>query len=179
MFTSLREKIGNYLLEKRAKDLEKKRSPKVTNFSAAKTAGVLFTLGTDEEFKTIKSFLNYLIEQDINVIALGYYPGKEIPEAYLLRKGFNFYCQEDLNWVYLPQNNNVEKFIAPQLDLFVDLTLTKQLATSYVARLSKSTFKVGAKEVNERAYDLFFDIEKDRTIQNLIQQITHYVGNFQ
>ena len=178
MFTSLRKKIGSSLLEMHAKNLEKKRTPKVTNFSNAKTAGVLFTLGTDEEFKTIKTFLNYLIEQDINVVALGYYPGKVIPEAYLLRKGFNFYSQQDLNWLYLPKNSNVEKFLEPKLDLFIDLTLEKQLATSYVAHLNKSTFKVGAKNANERAYDLFFDIQKDRSIKNLIEQITHYVASF-
>ena len=179
MFTSLRKKIGNYLLDKRAKEAAKKRKPQVTNFGAAKTAGVLFTLGNDEEFKTIKTFLNFLIDKDINVVALGYYPGKVIPEPYLLRKGFNFYCQEDLNWTYLPKNSNVDKFIEPSLDLFVDLTLEQHLPTSYVARLSKSTFKVGAKNANENAYDLFFDIEKDRSIENLIQQITHYVGSFQ
>lgn len=178
MFTSLRKKIGNYIIDKRKKEVCKHRKAKVTNFQAAKTAGVLFNVTDDADFNTIKHFLNFLIDKDIQVVTLGFVDDKEIPEAYLMRKGFNFFCQEDLSWYYIPKNANVDNFVKPQLDLFVDLSLQKKMPTTYVANLSNSSFKVGAKGVNEEAYDLMFDIEKERSIAYLIDQITHYVGSF-
>lgn len=166
-------KIGRFNLKKRLKTLNRK--VKTHNFETAQSAGILFSPANEESFNTVKNFLSFLSEKDMKVIALGYYPGKKIPEKYLMRKGINFYCKTDLNWYYKPKNELIDQFIKQDFDILFDLNLEDYFTTKYVGSLSKAAFKVGKNQ--ENAYhDLVFDIDKNNSVEYLTEQIKHYLN---
>ncbi len=166
-------KIGRFNLKSRQKNLTRK--VKTHNFETAQSAGILFSPANEESFEAVKSFLSFLSQQNMKVIALGYYPGKKIPQAYLMRKGINFYCNTDLNWYYKPKNEIVNQFISQDFDILFDLNLNDYFTTNYVGSLSKASFKIGKN--HENAYqDLVIDIQKNNSVEYLIEQIKHYLN---
>ena len=173
IFKDIKCKIGRFNLKSRQKSL--KRRVKTHNFETAQSAGILFSPTDEESFEVVKNFLSFLSQQDMKVIALGYYPGKKIPQQYLMRKGINFYCNTDLNWYYKPKNEIVDQFINQDFDILFDLNLNSYFTTDYVGSLSKANFKVG-KSSDNPYQDLVIDINKNNSVEYLIDQIKHYLN---
>jgi hypothetical protein len=170
---SLKYRIGRFNLRKRLKNL--KRQVITHNFNTAKTAGILFNSPDEQSFSAIKEFLVFLSNSEINVIALVYIPGKKIPQQYLMRKGINFYCNTDLNWYYKPKNEMINQFIDQKFDILFDLSIKQTFTTDYIGTLSKAAFKIGMHK--EDAYqDLVIDINKNKSVDYLIEQIKHYLN---
>lgn len=170
---SLKCKIGRFILKKRLKNLN--RRVKTHNFKTAKSAGILFSSPDEASYTAIKEFLLFLSQQDIKVIALGYAPSKKIPQQFLMRKGINFYCDNDLNWYYKPKNELIDQFIDQEFDILFDLSIKDYFTVNYVGSLSKAAFKVGKQ--TENAYqDLVIDVNKNKSIEYLIEQIKHYLN---
>lgn len=172
-FKSIKCRIGRFNLRKRLKNL--KRQVITHNFNTAKTAGILFSSPDEQSFSAIKEFLTFLSNSEINVIALVYVPDKKIPQQYLMRKGINFYCNTDLNWYYKPKNEMIDQFIDQKFDILFDLSLKQTFTTNYIGSLSKAAFKIGMQK--ENAYqDLVIDINKNKSVDYLIEQIKHYLN---
>jgi len=145
------------------------------NFNTAASAGILFSPSNQESFNAIKDFLSFLSQKNMKVIALGYYPGKKIPEEYLMRKGINFYCNTDLNWYYKPKNAVVNQFIDQEFDILFDLNLNDHFTTEYVGSLSRASFKIGKN--SETPYqDMVIDINNNQSVEYLIEQIKYYLN---
>lgn len=170
---NIKHKIGQFNLKNRLKNLN--RQVITHNFKTAKTAGIIFNSPDEKSFEAIKQFLAFLTEKELKVIALGYIPSKKIPENYLMRKGINFYCNNDLNWYFKPKNELVDQFINQEFDILFDLSIKEYFSVNYVGSLSKASFKIGRQ--SENAYqDLLIDIKGNNTIEYLIEQIKHYLN---
>ncbi len=170
---SIKCKIGHFNLKRRLKN--RNRHVKTHNFKTAKSAGILFSSLDDVSYKAIKEFLVFLSQKDIKVIALGYAPSKKIPQQFLKRKGINFYCNNDLNWYYKPKNELINQFIDQEFDILFDLSIRDYFTVKYVGSLSKAAFKIGKQ--TENAYqDLVIDVNKNKSIEYLIEQIKHYLN---
>ncbi len=166
-------KIGRYNLRKQLKNL--KRQVKTHNFNTAKSAGILFSSPDDDSFRAIKDFLTFLSEKELKVYALGYVPSKKIPQQFLMRKGINFYCKTDLNWYYKPKNEIIDQFVNREFDILFDLSLKDYFTVNYTGSLSKASFKIGVQK--ENAYqDLVIDVNKNKSVDFLIEQIKHYLN---
>ncbi|MCX7986443.1 MAG: hypothetical protein N2662_05850 [Bacteroidales bacterium] len=149
------------------------------DFHSAQLIGVLFKTNDSNEFQLVKNFLHYLRELDNKVIALSYIDSKKIPDYYLLVKGFNFFSRKSINFFYLPQNPIVNDFIEQPLDMLIDLTIDESFPIKYISVLSKAKFKIGMRQKRmEKYYDLMIDIEKDKSIANLIEGIKYYIPLF-
>ena len=167
------KKIGQFNLKRRLKN--QNRQVQTHNFKTAKTAGILFNSPNEESFTAIKDFLSFLSQNELKVIALGYIPSKKVPENYLMRKGFNFYCKSDLNWYYKPRNEIIDQFIEQKFDILFDLSIKNYFTINYVGSLSNASFKIGKQ--SEHAYqDFLIDISKNDTVEYLIEQIKHYLN---
>lgn len=170
---NIKYKIGQFNLKRRLKNYNRKT--RTHNFKTAQTAGIIFNSPDEKSFEAIKDFLSFLTQNEIKVIALGYIPLKKIPENYLMRKGINFYCKSDLNWYYKPKNEIVEQFINQEFDILFDLSIQQYFTVKYVGSLSKASFKIGKQ--TENAYqDFLIDINKNNTVDYLIEQIKHYIN---
>lgn len=166
-------KIGKFNLRNRLKHLQ--RQVKTHNFNSAKSVGILFSAPDEHSFSAIKDFLSYLSQKDIKVIALGYVPSNKIPQQFLLRKGINFYCNTDLNWYYKPKSELVDQFMNQEFDILFDLSIHNYFTVNYVGSLSKAAFKIGKQ--SENAYpDMVIDVNKNKTVDYLIEQIKHYLN---
>lgn len=170
----LKEKVGEFKLKKQLKKIE----PNTTlhNFESARRVGILFYLDDQCNFSTLKDFLSYLTERDIKVYALGYFNGKEIPEEFLMRRGFNFFCKKDLKWNLTPKNELVSDFIAQPYDILIDLNTHDFFIFKYIVGLSKASFKVGRASDYIPSYDLTINTNNNSSSEYFIEQLKHYLN---
>lgn len=177
MLRKIRTIVGEKILRKKLRT--QKRSRCIYDFHRAQLVGVLFKVNTINEFQLIKDFLHYLRELDNKVIALCYIDSKKIPDYYLLVKGFNFFTRKSVNFFYIPRHPMVNDFIEQPFDMLIDLTIDDIFTIKYIGILSKAKYKVGMRQKRmEKHYDLMIDIEKNRSIANLIESIKHYIPIF-
>ena len=161
----LRSKLKNF-----------KRKTQFYNFETAKTAGVLFCCPDEPSFEVIKEFASFLKSKNIAVTALGYFPGKKLPDKFLFHNNINFFSNNDLNWYYKPKNASLNKFINQNFDLFFDLGINNYFPLQYVGALSNASFKIGMEKTSNTEHDLMINIDKNKTIAYLIEQIKYYLA---
>jgi len=174
LFRKIRENIGKTILKQRLRN--HKRSKNIFNFTNSQKVGVLFKTDSFTDFEYVRKFLQYLTENENKVIALCYVNSKRIPDYYLLKKGFNYFSRNDLTVFFIPDNPVVDDFINMPFDILINLSLFYCLPVHYITSLSKAKFKIGPFiENHDDCYDFMIDIQKDRTIKNLIDNIKHYI----
>ncbi|HEY4784591.1 MAG TPA: hypothetical protein VIH57_01020 [Bacteroidales bacterium] len=162
---SLNKKLRNF-----------KRIRESHNLETAKTAGILFTPTDQTSFEQIKQFLTYLGNYKLQIYVLGYIDAKTIPESFLFWKGINLFSRKELGWSLVPKTAVVTDFIDKPFDILLDLSLDDFFPVEYIARLSKSKFKVGRFTENHRAYDLMFDIAKNKDLNSYLDYIKEYLN---
>ena len=106
---------------------------------------------------------------------LGYVDDLEIPDHYLLRRGFQFFCQKDLKWSKVPGAIFVKDFARKPFDILFDLSMEEHFPVHYVLKLSPASYKIG-RLVTHKEYDLMINIEKESSIVYLIDQIRYYLS---
>jgi len=153
-----------------------KRKSRFFNLDNAKTAGILFSNPDEQSFEAIKEFAILLKSKNISVTALGYIPGKKIPDKFLLHSNINFFSNNDLNWYYIPKNVSLNKFMNNKFDLLFDLSTNIHFPLHFVSVLSNASFKIGLETKENSDYDLMFNIEKNKSVNFLIEQIKHYLA---
>lgn len=174
MFKKIRVKIGESILRRKLRT--RKRDRCIHDFRSARLIGVLFKTNNLTDFQHVKNFLHYLRDLDSKVIALCYIDSKKIPDYYLLVKGFNFFTRKSVNLFYIPTHPVVNDFIEQPLDMLIDLSVEDVFSIQYIGILSKAKFKIGIRQKRmEKYYDLMIDIGKDKSINNLIENIKTYI----
>jgi hypothetical protein len=173
MLSSLKSKIGHSKLRKKLKEV--KRDKKVYNLITARRVGMLIYVSSDTVFKQALEFVSYLNQQNLDVCILAFYPGKEIPQQYLLRKNVNIFNKKELNWYNKPMAPFVEEFIGMDFDMLIDLSTQELFPLKWIASLSIAKFKVGNLSYYGSPNDLIINIKSEDNIQNLIIQMKHYL----
>jgi len=153
-----------------------KRIRESHNLETAKTAGILFTPTDQVSFEQIKQFLTYLGNYKLQIYVLGYIDAKTIPESFLFWKGINLFSRKELNWSMVPKTPVVTDFIDKPFDVLLDLSLDDFFPVEYIARLSKSKFKVGRFTENHSSYDLMFELEKGNSLDSYLEYIKKYLN---
>jgi hypothetical protein len=173
MFSSLKSKIGHSKLRKKLKEV--KRDKMVYNLVTARRVGLLIYVSSDTVFNQALEFVNYLNQQNLDVCILAYYPGKETPQQYLLRKNVNIFNKKELNWYNKPVVPFIDEFVNMEFDMLIDLSTQEIFPLKWVASLSIAKFKVGNLSYYGSPNDLIINIKADDNIQNLIYQMKHYL----
>lgn len=173
-FRNLRSKIGYYLLKSKVRTLDRKVQS--VNLYSAKKAAVIFQPADQAAFEKVQKFIKLLNENGVSVTAVGYINEKKIPNIFLLRKGFLFYCLEDLNWYCKPAASFVNDFLNEPFDILIDLSLERNLPVDYLSYLSVASFKAGKHFENNHPFDLTIDVSKNNNIEYLIEQLQHYLS---
>ena len=173
MFRNIRHFYGSYDLRKKARQLNRQKA--IHNFTTAKTAGILFNCENTEDFNSIREFKQFLESHHINVEVLGYVHEKQVPDHYLLRQGFNFFCIKDLNWFQSPTGKFVLDFSTRKFDILFDLSIKEYFPLNYLSRLSPAAYKIGIyKETDD--YDLMIGLTEQKTVLYFVDQIKHYLS---
>ncbi|MFP4060519.1 MAG: DUF6913 domain-containing protein [Bacteroidota bacterium] len=170
----MKKRIREYILKKACK--QEIRSRSVSNLYDAKTIGILFDATSKDDFGKVKKLLNSLTEKGLKIFIIGFVNSKEVPDVYLIRKGFNFFCRKDLNWYGKPVVPFVDEFIKKEFDILINLDLNNTYPLHYIECLSKAHFKAGRMFPGNEDHDIMIDINLEPTLDFLISQIIHYLA---
>lgn len=173
MIRNIRRFFGAYELRQKSKQVT--RNKRIHNFTTAGTAGIIFNCRNEEEFTAVKEFREFLESESIKTDVIGYISDKEVPDHYLMRTGYNFFCQKDLSWYYKPNMPFVDEFLHKKFDILFDLSLRDFFPLNYILKISPSAYKIGRYQETED-YDLMIDIKEEKTVSFLISQIKHYLS---
>jgi hypothetical protein len=141
---------------------EVKRDLHSCNIHKAKTIGILFNATHQVSFEIVKELAKNLSSKDNEIEVLGYVDSKQMIDAYLYRKGFEFFTRNQLNWFYKPEAEIVESFVSKSFDLLLDLSLDNPFPIRYIMSCSAAKFKAGRYLHNEDYLDFTIDIEKEK-----------------
>lgn len=169
----IRQKIGSYILKRKIHGLSRKKQ--FINLADAGTIGIVFHQPDNESFRAIQEFLKKLAAEGKQIAALGYIKGKSVPDFYLLRKGFNFFCDSDLNWFQKPEPGFVGDFINREFDILINLSIDYPFPVEYIYSLSKAKCKVGIYANGTSHSDLVIDVKDNHDVDYLIAQVDHYL----
>ncbi len=169
----IRKKAGFFLFKRKTHVLS--RDKKFVNLTDARSVGIIYHQSDSQSFDAVHNFTKKLTNQGKNVFVIGYIESKIIPDNYLLRKGYNFFCLKDLNWFFSPKSDFIDGFIEKDLDLLINLSIDSLFPIEYIYALSKAKFKVGRYTDGSEYADLLIDIKSRRDINYLIQQMNYYL----
>jgi hypothetical protein len=175
LFKELRLKIGKAMLAKKA--ARNKRGVSYSNFANVKSIGIVWDASKPLEFNQLSKFHQKMLEMKIEVMILGYYPGKNLPDQYTAIRYFRCIKSDEINNFYLPVSSETTTFINTPFDVLVDINFDKQFPLQYVTRLSKARLKVGLydQESKDQASDLMIELKKPVDIESYLSQIIHYL----
>ena len=171
---NLRSKVGYALLRRKVRATD--RSVKAVHLYSAKKAAVVFRATGQADFELIQNFIKTMKEEGVDVSAVGFVKEKKIPNMFLLRKGYSFFCLEDLNWYCKPIAPFVESFLKEKFDILIDLNLERCLPLDYLVYLADAGFKAGKHFVGDHPFDLTIDVNKNNNLAYLIDQLQHYLS---
>ncbi len=172
-FKSIRQKIGRYILQRQLRHF--KRTKSLFNFETAQHIGVVFKTDVQSDFELVKRFLHFLSDHNNKVVALCFVDFNKVPDYYLLRKGFNFFSRNDLNFYFVPQTSFINDFIEKPFDILIDLSTDFNFPLHYISSLSKAKYKIARQQQGNTCFDLMIDISKNNNVEALIEHIKHYV----
>jgi hypothetical protein len=170
----IRRKAGYYMLGKQLGSQLRNRD--FINLADAVTVGIIFHDIDVPSFKSIQGFLKSLAADGKQIYAIGFLEAEEIPDFYLLRRGFDFFCLADINWFGKPEVDFIEEFIKMEFDLLINLSIDNLFSLEYIYAMSKARFKVSNYINGSRHADLIINIKERRDVGYLIEQISHYLS---
>ena len=173
MIRNIRTSVGSNNLRRKARHINRQKG--IHNFSTARTAGILFTCSNEEDFNAVKDFKQFLENKNIRVDVLGYVHEKQVPDYYLLRTGFNFFCLKDLNWYQKPTRPFALDFSIRKFDILFNLSIEEYFPLKYLSGISPAAYKIGIFE-EPGEYDLMIGLQENNTVAYLVEQVKHYLS---
>jgi len=140
--------------------------------SEAKNIGIIYDATEYISFEIVRDLVKQLSNISISIKVLGYVDSKKLIDHYLYRKGFDFFCKNDLNWYYKPVSSQTEQFINEPFDILINLSLDYKFPIHYISSASKAYFKAGRYSLTDTSLDFMIDIEKEKeTLRDLRRDI--------
>jgi hypothetical protein len=166
----IKSRIGRQRLADKAGSAD--RAITLCTLSEAKNIGIIYDATEYISFEIVRDLVKQLSNNSISISVLGYVDSKKLIDHYLYRKGFDFFCRNDLNWYYKPLSSQTEQFINEPFDILLNLSLDYKFPIQYISSVSKATFKTGRYSPEDTSLDFMIDIEKEKeTMNNLRRDI--------
>ena len=167
---NIKARIGQQMLTGKTGSAERKIT--LCTLSEAKSIGIIFDATEYISFEIVRDLVKQLSVNSVSISVLGYVDSKKLIDHYLYRKGFDFFCRNDLNWYYKPVASQTEQFINEPFDILINLSLDYLFPIHYISSSSKASFKTGRYSSTDTALDFMIDIEKEKeTLRSLRRDI--------
>jgi hypothetical protein len=153
-----------------------KRNKYVHNLVTARKVAIIGVVNNTKDFDDITNLQKFLTEKNMQVEVLVYFPGKEIPQQLLMRRGINIFNRNEVNWYGKPLLPFVEQFCKVEYDILIDLSMNELFPIRWIATLSRSRFKVGSLSYAGNPYELIITVDNNKEISYLTEQIIHYLN---
>jgi len=182
-FANYKYKYGLYRLNK---DFRKPEDNAIAcNLENAKGVGIIYNATKHEDFNIIKEFVGRLKTNIPLVKALGFVNQKELSDFHIQPLEFSFFCHNDLNWYFKPNEDSVKEFVQHEFDILIDLNLEENLSVRFVLAESAALFKTGRFcTIEPNYYDLMIQMPEPKIIDeeevepNLIEQLIHQTEHY-
>lgn len=170
-----KDQYSNYVLNKEIPGPS--RNKEAVNLSMARTVGIVYMLGTHEDYRSVEKFVRFLQDKDIRVKAMGYVRDKYLTRRYLPKLTYDFFYTRDLNWYHKPGGTYVKEFLKNRYDIFMDLSSGDIFPLRYLSAKATAKLKVGRyNEKNKAIFDLLIRSEKQQKMESYIQEVKHYLS---
>ncbi|MBL1233645.1 MAG: hypothetical protein COA31_013080 [Flavobacteriales bacterium] len=174
MLKKFKLNIAQFLLNKKNKNTVRK--VKAIGLDKAIEIGIIYDATNRMEYDAVKKLTNYLIEERKKVATLGYINSKKGSELMSPHLHYRYFDNNNLSRLMIPKGNEVDKFIATPFQILIDLTMSDCFPNKYITTLSIARFKVGAcGDYRDEACDLTIALKENKSIDQLILQIKHYL----
>ncbi len=174
LIDNIKRNAGLSALSKNLKTV--KRNKIVHNLVTARKVAIVGVVNTTKDFDDINAIQKILTEKNMQVEVLVYFPGKEIPQQLLMRKGINIFNKNEVNWYGKPLLPYVEQFCKVEYDILIDLSIVELFPIRWIAAISRSRFKVGSLSYTGNPYELIITVDNQKEISYLSEQIIHYLN---
>jgi hypothetical protein len=176
MSKKIKSRIANYLFYREFSAHQ--RDHKMVSFSQARTIGIIYDSTNEKNYEIIKRYVKEL--RDIykkDVLALGYYDKKELPNDRFAKLGLDFFTRKGLNWYYKPIAPIVKNFMQRDFDILLDLHVSNSIAFRYIIAATKAKFKIGKyNRTSTKFYDFMISTGDTVTLPQFIDQVNHYLN---
>lgn len=175
MNRNLKHKISDYLLHKEIR--KGHRNAEVVSFSDAKNIGILYDATEDKDYELIKNYVRDLRSTSKDVISLGYFNRKELPNTRFMKLGLDFFSQKSLNWRMRPNNPIVNNFIHRDFDILICLNLDNSIPLQYISSMTNARFKIGRYDKRcTNIYDFMIKVDGETSLKLMTEQVSHYLN---
>jgi Family of unknown function (DUF6913) len=175
LLKEFRLKIGKAMLAKRV--ARARRGVHYSNFNNIRTIGIVWDASKPAEFSTLSRFHQKMHEMKIDVMILGYFPGKNLPDQYTAIRYFRCIKKDEINSFFQPDSSETSSFIKNPFDILIDINFDNEFPLKYVTSLSKARLKVGLYDPgsNDSVSDLMIELKKPVDLESYLNQIIHYL----
>ena len=170
----IQQTLGRAVLRRNTKKLSRKRF--IHNLDTAKSVGVVFSPGNQQDLNNVKQFLGYLINLGIKVIPLAFIDNKRIMPLIITEKNINCVTPKDFNWFHKPLSPVLKNFIHTEFDILINLCLKNSLPVNFIVGQSRASLKTGKFFENDSFCDLMIDIKDSNDLSLLIENTSHYLS---
>ena len=175
LFRRLRVRAGNSILSGKLARI--KRKPHYTNFYHIKTICLVWDASNTEDFVVLTRFQQKMAEINKEVKIFGYYPENGFPGQYTAIRYLTCLKKKEVNFFYLPVNNESESFIKTEFDVLIDINFKKHFPLVYITSLSKAGLKVGltcTKPINS-PFDVMISMKSPVNLEKYLEHVLFYL----
>lgn len=152
------------------------REKRICNLNQAHQLGIIYYLDDTPTHDSVSAFVKKLQDEGKNVKALAYVESKNLTGQFLPRLSYDFLYPSGLSWNFKPAASQATDFIETEFDILIDLGMDSTLPLLYLGGLSRASFKAGLDSpVRSEYLDLMIKLPEEKTIEDLMQQIYHYL----
>lgn len=174
IITNTKLKIANFLLKRKLKKIKRKKN--FVSMNDARSIVILFDASDKKIFETVSTFSEKLISNKKEVCSIGFVQNKKTLDFYKYKKGVSLFSTDDLNFLGMPSQTLVDKYIKSKADLLIDLNINNNFQLKFISCLSKASFKIGIDSFNPEIYDMTICLKNEKSISYLIEQIELYLA---
>lgn len=155
----------------------------IINWNDIKSIGLIFIVGTSEQWNIINRFISVLAKQGKQVYLIGLHP-KGFNIDYIFTHTDTAICKEkeDFNLLGMPKPGLIEPFISRHFDLVIDATVQPCFFGKLVSAASSAPLKVAysSSETTDEGimdiYDLIIKGSEAINFKDYIEQIVKYLS---
>jgi hypothetical protein len=141
-----------------------------------KQDGIVWDATDPGDFVHLSRFCQKMNERNINVMIIGYFPGKTLPDQYTAIRYFSCLKKDEVNFFYHPLSQDAADFINMRFDILFDLNFKRLLPLECITSLSVAGLKVGLFDQQRKdTYDLMMEYANPVPINEFLDQSLHYL----
>ncbi len=149
---------------------------KFINLNDAKEIGLIYPWSIISE-AAIRSYTEQLRAEGKNVLEVGFINLPKLPPSGLPEPSsfITIFCKKDLNILKHPHGNTMDKFLAKEFDLLINLDVDFLPPLQYLSAMSHARCRAGVwhKKAEER-FEIMLSNPENR-MEDLILQFDHYL----